>query len=56
MEGLRGLLGNDKARDAALTALGSDPAVKAKLEQIGLTPADLVEAGKAAPHLMDAGR
>jgi uncharacterized protein YdeI (YjbR/CyaY-like superfamily)/microcompartment protein CcmL/EutN len=54
MEGLRGLLGNDKARDAALTALGSDPAVKAQLEKVGLTPADLVEAGKAAPHLMDA--
>jgi hypothetical protein len=54
MEGLRALLGNDTARDAALTAIGEDPAVQAQLEKIGLTSADLVEAGKAAPHLMDA--
>ncbi|WP_044197327.1 hypothetical protein, partial [Hyalangium minutum] len=54
MEGLRGLLGNDKARDAALTALGNDPGVKAQLEKIGLTPQDLVQAGKAAPKLWDA--
>ncbi|WP_044197366.1 hypothetical protein, partial [Hyalangium minutum] len=54
MEGIRGLLGNDKARDAALSALGSDPGVKAQLEKLGLTPQDLVEAGKAAPHLFDA--
>ena len=53
LEGLRGLLGNDKARDAALTALGSDPGVKAQLEKIGLTPQDLVQAGKAAPKLWD---
>ncbi|WP_224244784.1 tetratricopeptide repeat protein [Hyalangium gracile] len=54
MEGLRGLLGNDKARDAALTAISGDPGVTAALEKIGLAPADLVEAGKAAPHLFDA--
>jgi uncharacterized protein YdeI (YjbR/CyaY-like superfamily) len=54
MEGLRGLLGNDKARDAALAAIGSDPGVQATLARVGLTPADLVEAGAAAPHLMDA--
>ncbi len=54
MEGLRGLLGNDKARDAALTAIGNDAGVKAQLEKIGLAPSDLVEAGKAAPHVFDA--
>ncbi|WP_224362427.1 hypothetical protein [Hyalangium versicolor] len=53
LEGLRGLLGNDKARDAALKALGNDPSVKAQLEKIGLTPQDLVQAGKAAPKLWD---
>ncbi len=53
-EGLRGLLGNDKARDAALTALGNDPAVAAQLEQLGLTPEDLVQAGQAAPKIWDA--
>ncbi len=46
---VRELLSNDKARDAALTALSEDPGIKAQLEQIGLTPADLVSAGKAAP-------
>jgi hypothetical protein len=54
MEGLRGLLGNDKVRDAALGALGNDPAVKSALEKVGLTPEDLKEAGKAAPHVFDA--
>jgi hypothetical protein len=54
MEGIRGLLGNDKARDAALHAIGTDPGVSASLERLGLTPADLVEAGQAAPHLFDA--
>jgi uncharacterized protein YdeI (YjbR/CyaY-like superfamily) len=54
MEGLRGLLGNDTARDAALGAIGSDPGVTAALQRVGLTPADLVEAGRAAPHLLDA--
>jgi hypothetical protein len=54
MEGLRGLLGNDKVRDAALTALGNDPAVKAQLDKVGLTPEDLKQAGKAAPHVFDA--
>jgi hypothetical protein len=54
MEGLRALLGNDSARDAALAAIGSDPGVQATLARVGLTPADLVEAGAAAPHLMDA--
>ena len=50
----RGLLNNDKARDAALTAIGNDPTVKAQLEKIGLTPNDLREAGAAAPKLLDA--
>ncbi len=54
MEGIRGLLGNDKARDAALHAIASDPGVKAGLDKMGLTPDDLVEAGKAAPQLFDA--
>ena len=54
MEGLRGLLGNDSARDAALTAVGNDPAVKELLNKVGLSPQDLVEAGAAAPHLFDA--
>ena len=38
MEGIRGLLGNDKARDAALHAIGNDPGVKASLDKIGLGP------------------
>ncbi|WNG61698.1 hypothetical protein F0U59_48515 [Archangium gephyra] len=54
MEGLRGLLNNDKVRDTALTALGNDPKVKEQLAKIGLEPKDLVEAGKAAPKLFDA--
>ncbi|MBM7113033.1 hypothetical protein [Archangium primigenium] len=53
MEGLRGLLGNDAARDAALKAVGNDPGVTELLGKAGLTPQDLVEAGAAAPHLFD---
>ncbi|MBN1205836.1 MAG: hypothetical protein JXB05_13040, partial [Myxococcaceae bacterium] len=51
---VRELLGNDSLRDATLTALGTDPGVQAQLEQIGLTPQDLVQAGQAAPKLIDA--
>ena len=51
---IRELLTNDKARDAALTAIGNDPGIKAQLEQIGLTPEDLVAAGRAAPKIMEA--
>ncbi|MFY0527961.1 hypothetical protein ACN28I_34005 [Archangium gephyra] len=54
MEGLRGLLNNDKVRDSALTALGNDPKIKEQLSKIGLEPKDLVEAGAAAPKLLDA--
>ncbi|MET0401545.1 MAG: hypothetical protein ABW123_04040, partial [Cystobacter sp.] len=56
LEGLRGLLGNDAARNATLSAIGKDPAVKRQLERLGLTPQDLVEAGATAPHLFDAAR
>ncbi|PTL83184.1 hypothetical protein [Vitiosangium sp. GDMCC 1.1324] len=54
LEGLRGLLGNDAARDAALTALGNDPKVQEMLTKAGLDKTDLLQAGKAAPHLFDA--
>jgi hypothetical protein len=53
-QGVRELLGNDKARDAVLGALGKDPVVVADLAKLGLTPKDLKDAGKAAPHLWDA--
>ncbi|OJH41302.1 hypothetical protein [Cystobacter ferrugineus] len=56
MEGLRGLLGNDAARNAALSAIGKDPGVQGMLAKAGLDPKDLVEAGAAAPHLFDAAR
>src|SRR4029079_14402156 len=51
---IRELLSHDKARDAALTAIGSDKNIQEKLAKIGLTPEDLVEAGKAAPKLIEA--
>ncbi|HYO74018.1 MAG TPA: hypothetical protein VEU33_48910 [Archangium sp.] len=54
LEGLRGLLGNDAARDTALTALSNDPKVQELLTKAGLTQQDLLQAGKAAPHLFDA--
>ena len=46
---IKELLANDKARDAALTAIGNDPGIKAQLEQLGLTPEDLVAAGVIDP-------
>ena len=51
---LRELVSNGPARDAVLGALGNDPSIKGQLERVGLTPADLREAGAAAPHLLDA--
>ncbi|WNG51255.1 hypothetical protein F0U60_49325 [Archangium minus] len=54
LEGLRGLLGNDKVRDTALTALGNDPGIKDALKKVGLEPQDLVGMGAAAPKLLDA--
>ncbi|HYI01044.1 hypothetical protein, partial [Hyalangium sp.] len=53
LSAVRELVGNDQFRDATLTALGKDPGVKAQLEQLGLTPQDLVQAGKAAPKLIE---
>ena len=53
LSAVRDLVGNDKFRDATLTALGKDPGVQAQLEKIGLSPQDLVQAGKAAPKLID---
>ncbi|HSP78160.1 MAG TPA: hypothetical protein VLQ93_06505, partial [Myxococcaceae bacterium] len=53
---IRELLGNDKARDAALGALSNDPTVKANLAKVGLAPSDLLEAGKAAPKVWDMER
>ncbi|MDP2271980.1 MAG: hypothetical protein Q8K32_14665 [Archangium sp.] len=56
LDGASTLLHNDAARDAVLKVVANDPAVKKALEAVKLTPADLIEAGAASPHLLDAAR
>jgi hypothetical protein len=56
LDGASTLLHNDAARDAVLKVVANDPGVKKALEAIKLTPADLIEAGAASPHLLDAAR
>lgn len=56
LDGASTLLHNDAARDAVLEVVANDPAVKKALEAVKLTPADLIEAGAASPHLLDAAR
>lgn len=56
LEGAATLLHNDEARDAVLNVVANDPAVKKALEAVKLTPADLIEAGAAAPHVFDAAK
>ncbi|HVG57017.1 MAG TPA: hypothetical protein VNA24_00575, partial [Hyalangium sp.] len=53
LSAVKELVANDRFRDATLTALGKDPGVQAQLERIGLTPQDLVQAGRAAPKLIE---
>jgi hypothetical protein len=54
MAGISELIHNDGARQSVLTALASDPTVKADLDKAGLTPDMLVQAGAASPHVFDA--
>lgn len=54
LEGAGELLHNDTLRDAVLTNIASDPKVQQALSKIGLSGENLVEAGAAAPHLLDA--
>ncbi len=56
LDGASTLLHDDAARDAVLKVVANDPAVKKALEAVKLTPADLIEAGAASPHLLDAAR
>ena len=56
LDGASTLLHDDAARDAVLKVVADDPAVKKALEAVKLTPANLIEAGAASPHLLDAAR
>lgn len=54
LAGARELLANEKLRGAVLRAVATNPHVAQALEKLGLTADDLVQAGAAAPHLLDA--
>ncbi|MGO1893310.1 MAG: hypothetical protein ACTH0Y_09085, partial [Luteimonas sp.] len=55
LEGASALLHNASVRDAVLEVVADDADVAAALEKVGLTSDDLLEAGAASPHLLDAG-
>src|SRR5690606_40209969 len=55
LEGASALLHNDAVRNAVLEVVAADADVIAALDKVGLTGDDLIEAGAAAPHLLDAG-
>jgi hypothetical protein len=52
--GLSGILNNDGARNDVLKVVGNNADVKAALNKVGLDPNDLVQAGAAAPHIINA--
>ncbi len=52
--GLADVLRNDIVRDGVLEAVGRNPQVQRALEQAGFTQGDLLEAGEAVPHVLDA--
>jgi hypothetical protein len=54
LKGASELLHDDGIRDAVLKDVSQDPTVSSALSKLGLKPSDLVEAGAAAPHLLDA--
>jgi len=55
LEGASELLHNDSMRDAVLDVVAKDPKIATVLKKVGLDdPAQLKQAGAAAPHLLDA--
>ncbi|GLQ94364.1 hypothetical protein [Dyella acidisoli] len=54
LQGASVLLHDDGIRDAVLKDVSQDPTVSNALSKLGLKPDDLVQAGDAAPHLLDA--
>ena len=54
-EGLKALAGNKAATDAAVDALATNKDVKAGMDKLGLTAADLKSSSGALPELVQAG-